>query len=48
MLPLHSQNTAAIYISIEQVILTIIKVRNVFNKQTGKIRELTNIIKLLI
>lgn len=48
MLPSHSQNTAAIYISIEQVIPTKIKIGNVFNKQTGKAREINNILILLI
>lgn len=48
MLPSHSQNTAAIYISIEQVIPNIIKFGNVFNKQTGKSREINNVLLLLI
>lgn len=40
MLPLHSQDTAAIYKYIEQVLPNIIKFGNVFNKQTGKNREI--------
>lgn len=48
MLPLHSQDTAAIYINIEQALPSIIKFGNVFNKQTGRAREMIKKLKLLI
>lgn len=46
MLPLHSQDTAAIYINIEQALPSIIKFGNVFNKQTGRAREMIKKIKI--
>lgn len=48
MLPSHSQDTAAIYKSIEQVLLNIIKFKNVFNKQTNNLWEIITVLLLLI